>query len=151
TEATQLQLSVEPLAGMTALTLAQAPSGWRVGDRVVLPPTDPVAYPNLSGGPLETEEVRIAAISGNLVTLDHPLANDHTRAYDAKAGLTFLPHLVNLSRNVVLSSENPDGVRGHTMFAERANVDIRYTEFLDLGRTTGAPLDNTTFDSSGNV
>ena len=45
----------------------------------------------------------------------------------------------------------PDGTRGHTLFAERANVDCRYAEFRGLGRTTVDPIDNTTYDSDGNV
>jgi hypothetical protein len=65
--------------------------------------------------------------------------------------LTFLPHVANLSRNVIIRSANPAGTRGHVLFATRAEVDVRNALFKDLGRTTVAPLNNTTFDASMNV
>lgn len=45
----------------------------------------------------------------------------------------------------VIRSQNPQGVRGHVLLTQRADIDIRNSRFLDLGRTTGAPLDSTTF------
>jgi hypothetical protein len=52
-----------------------------------------------------------------------------------------LPHVMNLSRNVVVRSDNPAGVRGHSLFTNKSYIDIRYVEFRDLGRTTISPLD----------
>jgi hypothetical protein len=137
TEATQLRLAVEPLAGQTTLTLENAPTGWRVGDRVVLPPTEAIKYLPSDLAPHLSEEFRITAINGNVVTLDHALRFDHRGARDANGALTFLPHLVNLSRNVVILSENPEGTRGHVFLTHRVDADIRYAAFTDLGRTTG--------------
>jgi hypothetical protein len=49
---------------------------------------------------------------------------------------------MNLTRNIVVRSEAPTGgTRGHTLHTNRSDVDIRYVEFRDLGRTTIAPLD----------
>jgi hypothetical protein len=48
-------------------------------------------------------------------------------------------------------SENPTGIRGHTIFMSRADVDLRYTAFDQLGRTKMGILDNTEFDSQGHV
>jgi hypothetical protein len=57
-----------------------------------------------------------------------------------------------LDRNVIIRSENPQGTRGHTLFTARADVDIRFAQFQDLGRTDALrPLDNTVFDAGGNV
>ena len=50
-------------------------------------------------------------------------------------GTRFLPHVGNLTRNVVIRSENPAGTRGHTLFTHRADVRIHYAQFQDLGRT----------------
>jgi len=45
---------------------------------------------------------------------------------------------------VTLKSENPAGVRGHTLFTEDADVRIHGATFADLGRTFGDPLDPVT-------
>ncbi len=75
---------------------------------------------------------------------------DHLGARDADNTLAFRPYVANLSRNVVLRSENPLGVRGHTLFSGRGNIDIQFAEFRDLGRTTNAIVDSTQFDVMGN-
>ena len=58
--------------------------------------------------------------------------------------LEFLPHVGNLTRNVVVRSEDPNGTRGHMLSNHMADVDIRYALFKDLGRTTYLPLNTTT-------
>jgi hypothetical protein len=40
----------------------------------------------------------------------------------------------------VIRSANPAGTRGHTIHVHRADVDVRYTLFKDLGRTTNDDL-----------
>ena len=99
------------------------------------------------------ERFAIQSISpdGRTVTLASPLSFDHEGARDGDGLLEFLPHVGNLSRNVVIRSENANGVRGHTLFTERADIDIRYVGFAGLGRTTNQQLDSTTFDGAGNV
>src|SRR5439155_7569370 len=87
----------------------------------------------------------ITSISGARVTLAAPLRFNHTGARDAAGTLKFLPHVGNLSRNVTVRSENPKGTRGHTMFISHADVDLRYVEFRDLGRTRMGALNNTQF------
>ncbi len=64
----------------------------------------------------------------------------------------FLPHVADLSRNVVIASQNPLGTRGHALFTDRADVDVRYAHFDRMGRTTtSAPVDSTTYDATGNA
>jgi hypothetical protein len=161
-----LRLAQEAKPGDTTLTLAQAPVGWKAGDQIVLPPTTPdpidLYYKNYV-----TEELTIASIDGNVVTLTSPLQTPHLAALDGdgQANLSFLPHVGDVSRNVVVRSENPNGTRGHTMFMDTADVTLGYVQFKDLGRTTGdgidhnnfqtvidpTGVDNTTFDAQGNV
>jgi hypothetical protein len=141
-----LRLAVEPKAGDTVLTLERAPAGWRAGDRLALPRTDSHYYTQYP-----PEEVTVASVDGYVVTLAAPLQHPHPGARDGDGKLDFLPHAANLTRNVVVRSENPLGTRGHTMFLHRADVDLRHVQFKDLGRTTGAPLDNTVIDAQGNV
>jgi hypothetical protein len=50
----------------------------------------------------------------------------------------------NLTRNIVIRSENPSGTRGHTLFTNRADVEIHYVQFQDLGRTRAIALDSST-------
>jgi hypothetical protein len=146
---------VEPRAGHTTVTLDRAVSGWRIGDRVFLPDTRQV-HPDdwfNASFPLRVEERTIQSISGDgrTVTLSSALSFDHRGARDADGtptvlgnGIKLLPHLGNLTRNVIVRSENPSGTRGHTLFTRRSAVNISYVQFQDLGRTRATPLDAAT-------
>ena len=142
------RLAVEPRPGDTTLTFARPVTDWQVGDRLVLPPTGGVS---MFFEPRSDEELVVAAVAGNVVTLAAPLQGVHEGGRDAAGNLDFLPHVGNLSRNVVLRSENPAGTRGHTMFTGHAEVDIRYVAFKDLGRTAAGAFDSTTFNEMGMV
>jgi hypothetical protein len=147
-----VRLAAEPLAGQTRLVLAERPSGWRAGDRLVLPDTRQLGADER--GPRyqpRWEELTVAAVSGETVTLSAPLAFDHKGARRPDGALEFLPHVGNLMRNVVIRSANPRGVRGHVLFVSRADVDIRYARFSNLGRTRPGVLDNTEFAADGTV
>ncbi len=150
---TYVRLSAEALQGATTLTLAQAVAGWSVGDRLILPGSQ--AYDAASSPPIvpQWEELQLAAISadGMTITLAAPLAFDHPGAHAVDGTLLYLPHVADLARNVIIASENPAGTRGHALFTDRADVDVRYARFDRMGRTTNNPLDSTTFDASGNV
>jgi hypothetical protein len=147
---TFVRLVREPLAGQTRLAFEQPVTGWQIGDRLVLPDTR-----QLRAGRREhdhqpqDEEAQIAAISGTEVTLRTPLAFDHKGARNADGRLEFLPHVGNISRNVIVRSENAQGTRGHAIFISHADVDLRYAEFRDMGRTKAGVLDNTEFDAQG--
>jgi len=152
---TFVRLGEEPLAGTTTLDFSVSVGGWQSGDRLILPDTR-----QLHGGQLddknydpEWEEITVASVSGNgkTVTLTNPLQFDHIGARDANGNLDYLPHVGNLTRNIIVRSENPDGTRGHTQVHHQANVDIRYATFKDLGRTKNEEIDNTTFNESGDV
>ncbi len=153
---TFVRLAGEPRAGDTTLTLSQAVTGWRVGDRLVLPDTRQLSSGSLPGEPGfvgQWEMATIAAISadGRTITLSAPLAYDHLGARDINGHLDFTAQVGNLTRNVQVKSANLRGTRGHTLFTGKADVDIHYAQFSGLGRTTDDRLDSTTFDSSWNV
>jgi len=78
------------------------------------------------------------------LTLTSALQYDHLGARDLDGVLDFLPHVGNLTRNVVIRSESATGTRGHVLATHMANVDVRYALFKDLGRTTYQPLNTTT-------
>ncbi len=151
------QLAAEPLAGSKLLLLSDASSDWKPGDTLVLPDSRQVPASqadSFANGPLpgQWEEVVIDRVVGNVVLLKDPLKYDHLGARDMTGQLQLMPHVALLNRNIIIRSENPNGTRGHTLFTARADVNIEYARFLDLGRTDAfQPLDNTTFDANGNV
>lgn len=148
------QLATEPLAGATTLTFASPVSGWQVGDQLFLPDTRQLNGQQRGGSYVaQWEFPTIASVSsdGLTVTLTSPLQFSHLGARDIHGNLTFLPQAVDMTRNVVIASQNQAGNRGIVMFLDRANVDINGAAFLGLGRTTNNAIDNTTFNSSGQV
>jgi hypothetical protein len=151
---TWVRLAAEPLAGATTLTLQEAVTGWEVNDQLVLPDTreDPARINDA-----QVELRTISAISGDrkTLTLSSALTHNHRGPRDPLLGSPaplvplpggghLLPHVMNLTRNIVIRSANPAGTRGHTLFTHRSIVDIRYAEFRDLGRTTIDPLNDVT-------
>jgi hypothetical protein len=139
--ATFVRLAAEPRRGQSALTLASAVTGWSTGDRIVLPDSRHLLE-NEKWGHYEPqwEELTVAAVSGQTLSLAGTLQFDHPGARDANGTLEYLPHVARLTRNVVIRSENPAGTRGHTLLTYRSIVDLRYVLFDDMGRTTNEDL-----------
>lgn len=132
---TWLPLGATAKKGATAVSLSDAVPGWKVGDRVILTATtgnkgnDFAPYrPGKANDGVETEERFIKAIDGKQVTLDKPLAFTHIADGD------FRGTVGNLSRNVVIESADPRGVRGHTMYHRNSLGAISYAEFRHLGK-----------------
>jgi G8 domain-containing protein len=146
------RVSTEPRAGQTTVTFDVPMIGWRAGDRLFLPDTRQVPADHWfdENFALQIEERTIQSVdaSGRSVTLSAPLSFDHRGARDADGtpsvvtgNVRLLPHVGNLTRNVIIRSENPFGTRGHAMFTHRSRVSIQYAQFQDLGRTRAEPLD----------
>ena len=133
-----IRTSSEPQAGTSTISLQQSAStaGWQVGDVIVIPTSRqcPVASETCTS---QTEDRTITAISsdGQTLTLDQPLTFDHPGARSVTGSLDYTPHVINTSRNVILRSENPNGIRGHMLFNGRSDVDMRYAEVRSFGRT----------------
>ena len=110
------------------VVLSEAVTGWRVGDRVILTATR-LGRDNGQGTDLlETEERTVTAIDGTTLTLDESLKREHLGEGD------FRGEVANLSRNVIVESANPDGIRGHTMYHKGSAGSISYAEFRHLGK-----------------
>lgn len=135
-----IKLGQDAYASENTLILESAPQGWRVGDTLVVTGTrfSGWKWDNSIGAVryhATQDEVRtITGITGNTVTLDSPLVYDHvTPRADLKASIG------NFSRNVRFVTENVDSLpayqRGHVMFMHNNNIDVRYAEFFELGRT----------------
>jgi hypothetical protein len=129
-----VKLGAAAAKGSTAVTLAGPVTGWRAGDRVILTAThkqkvpDDGKYPGTSSR-LETEERTIRSIAGTRLTLDSPLAFNHS------ASGAYRGEVANLSRNVVVESADPEVSRGHTMYHRYSSGSISYAEFRHLGKT----------------
>ncbi len=119
-------------AGQRQFSVSDA-NGWRVGDRLLIASTSLTssAPAIFFSGTDQDEDVRIVAIDGKSVTIDRPLAFAHV-TLDGHA-----PVIENLTRNVVVTSENAADIsrRGHVMFMHNPNIDIAYASFESLGRT----------------
>ncbi len=135
------KVSDDPMAGDTSIKFAGVPQGWEVGDTIVVAGTryDGYTYDQAANGvifhPPEDEVRVITGIDADgTIHLDQALVHDHDapRA-DLKTSVA------NYTRNVSIETENGDSAavyeRGHVMFMHSDNVDVRYAEFLELGRT----------------
>ncbi|CAM3104013.1 G8 domain-containing protein [Vibrio neptunius] len=138
-----LTLAKHLSTGATELVLSSTPNGWQVGDRLVIAGTDPITNASrYSTDEFERDEVvTITHINGDTVSFTPALVRDH-KAPSQKPDLNV--HVANLSRNIVISSENTSvkalsgefqKPRGHLMFMHTLDVDMRYVEANNLGRT----------------
>lgn len=133
---TWLKLDAPAKEGDTRVTVEQAVSDWRVGDRIIITTSDlrgPEAGGSFRQGsgnpkPVGTEGRVIKAVDGATLTLDRALNKSH-RGEEAMHC-----EVANLSRNVVIESADPAGVRGHTMYHEGSSGGISYAEFRHLGK-----------------
>ena len=75
-----------------------------------------------------TEERTVVAVEGTRVTLNEPLKMAHLGDGDYRA------EVANLTRNVVVESADPAGVRGHTMYHRGSSGSLTYAEFRHLGK-----------------
>ncbi len=131
-----VKLGANAKAEAREVTLAEAVTGWKVGDRVIVTATTrqtKLAMPKKTFTPSlrgngQTEERRIRAIDGTKLTLDQPLTYDHRGDGDMRG------EVANLSRNVVVESADPDKARGHTMYHRDSAGSISYAEFRHLGK-----------------
>jgi hypothetical protein len=131
---TWVKLGANAKSGDGQVSLAEAVTGWRVGDRILVTATQ--------RGPLEmgtrrpghpnrgvfTEERFIRAQGGTQLVLDKPLTYAHRGTGDYRG------EVANLSRNVVVESADSAGPRGHTMYHRGSAGSISYAEFRHLGK-----------------
>jgi hypothetical protein len=122
---TWVKLAATAKKGDTDITLAEPVTGWRAGDRIILTATQRSDYRRKVSF---TEERIIKEIKESQLVLDHPLDHEH-RGSDEYRG-----EVANLSRNVVVESADPKGVRGHTMYHKGSAGSISYAEFRHLGK-----------------
>ncbi len=135
---TWLKLGETGYPGERKLDLEEPVTGWRPGDKVIVTTTAFVEFfdrrpgggrmvPSILDG-TQTEEARIVKVKGDDVFLDRPLKFEHF------VEGRFRGEVADLSRNVVVESAAPDGIRGHTMYHRGSKGSISYAEFRHLGK-----------------
>lgn len=122
---TWLKLGTSTMPGETKIWLAEAATGWKAGDRIILTATQTHGLKKTES---KTEEAIIASVDGTSITLVEPVKMMH--AGEGK----YRGEIANLSRNVVVESADPSGVRGHTMYHRNSAGSISYSEFRHLGK-----------------
>ena len=134
-----VRLASDAVPGHITLHIESQVAGWGLANELAVPPSGEADYYHRRR---PTDRPTSA-----LVERDHivPLlwgvgATRHTAGYSADDHGSYLPHVANLTRDVVFRSENPSGIRGHFLATDYAEVDIEGAEFRDMGRTTDAPL-----------
>jgi G8 domain len=141
----------EILQGQQTLAVEGNLGGWVAGDKLLVPDTSQMPYDYCVCWQSKYEIGELASNTTNSLMLASAARFDHLGARNTEGQLVFSPHVANLTRSVLLRSENPTGTRGHVMLLDGADAEIQYVEFKDLGRTTNAALDSTVFDAGGNV
>jgi hypothetical protein len=137
-------------AGETTVSLERPADGWTVGDWIVVPDTRQLGDAERGRAFRSRDETRaIVAVAGDQITVSPAFSHDHLGAGEVAGIGGLLPHVGNLTRNVVVRSERAEGTRGHMMFLARADVDLRYVEVRDMGRTRMGVLDSTPFAGDG--
>jgi hypothetical protein len=132
---TWLKLGADAKKGDTDVLLTEQVDGWKVGDRILITAS---AGDHDTGGTrrpgrknkldVQTEERTIKEMVGMRIKLDRPLDYAHRGTGDYRAAVA------NLSRNVVVESADPGGIRGHTMYHSGSAGAISYAEFRHLGK-----------------
>ena len=96
---TWVKLGETAKSAIPSVTLAEAVTGWKAGDRIFVTATSHMTRQGTS-----TEERIIKAIDGTKLTLDQPLETSISATDDYRG------EVANLSRNVVVESADPKGV-----------------------------------------
>ena len=131
---TWVKLGATAKAGDAEVKLGEPITGWRVGDRVIVTASKGKERSSTfrqsakKHQTVSTEERLVTGITGSTLILDRALENEHFGTGDYRS------EVANLSRNVVIESAAPDGVRGHTMFHRGCSGGISYAEFRHLGK-----------------
>lgn len=128
---TWVKLGQDAEAGEKTIVLSEPVEGWRAGDEVIV--TGSVRKSRgrtFRGHPdqVTTERRQIARIDGRTLHLDRPLEYEHAGSGE------FRCEAANLSRNVVVESADPEGVRGHTVYHRFSRGGISYARFAHLGK-----------------
>ena len=148
-----ITLAKDAMAGDRELVLSHKPTGWTIGDQLVLGGT----RTNVKGfhednSKFQDEVLTITEIHGNRVKFTNNdissgntgvLRFDHSRPDMVEKDQLKL-YVANTSRNVIFETENAETVdtqaRGHVMFMHNPDVTVENAGFYHLGRSDKTKL-----------
>lgn len=113
--------------GANTIQLFASPTGWRVGDEVVVTPTLP---PTVLNHFQAYETATVTVISGNTITLSTATVYDHP-AVTVGAGQTYAAEVLNVTRNVRI--EGTSAGRTHVWMSSTQPQTIRYAAMRNIG------------------
>ncbi len=128
---TWVKLGSNAKPGDAKISIAEPVTGWSVGDEVIVTASKHQSRNRTfrnNPDSVSTEERRIARIDGTTIELDKPLEYEHFGSGE------FRSEIANLSRNVIIESADPNGIRGHTLFHAYSQGGISYARFAHLGK-----------------
>ena len=125
-------------AGATSVYVDEWAEGWKQGDKIIVTSTRRQRDGRGVGGDFlagaQTEERQITGLSPRDFTGGYAVKLDRSLAFSHYAEGNFRAEIANLTRNVVVESADPSGVRGHTMYHKNSAGSINYAEFRHLGK-----------------
>ena len=129
-------------AGVTKLKLSETPTGWQVGDVIIMPGTNATVYGDFDDNTkFHDEELTITSISGKTIYFTNNANGSNSLLYEHKmpAGYGLKMYVANTTRNIEFASENyttiPTNQRGHVMLMHNVGASIKNASFIGLGRT----------------
>jgi hypothetical protein len=132
-----VQLAEGIAVSEATFALGATPTNWVAGQRLHIGDTRTRFNWQNGGSVFRDEWFTINSIAGATVTPTDTPDYAHPKATNADGTDFDYPYIANLSRNVIIKSEDPTGVRGHLLITDDADVDLNYVRVEDLGRTTG--------------
>lgn len=123
------KLSADASKGTNLLSLETVPSGWAVGDTILV--TLGGNKDAISNG---TELLEIATISGTTITTTSNLKKNH----EGRAAEDLHCYVGNMNRNIIFQSAKKDSThRGHIMaMMHPTNIQVKNAAFINMGRTS---------------
>jgi len=112
-------------AGDTKIRLQNDPSGWRIGDELVITPTLPPTRANFSTA---YDEPRVKRVDGRTIRLSRGTRFEHPKAHE---GDRFAPEVLNLTRNVRIEG-TPSG-RSHIFIHSSEPQTIKNAAIRHMG------------------
>jgi hypothetical protein len=128
------KLAMDAAAGVQQISVAGPIDDWKAGDQIIVTASErPSSFGSFRVGSRgysapQTETREITQVQGQVLFLDKPLNHRHSGS-----GL-FRSEVANLSRNVVIQTADPSGIRGHTVYHAHSRGSIGYTRFFGLGK-----------------
>lgn len=113
-----------PRAGDTVVHLVEVPTGWRVGDEVVIVPSE-------RSSSKAYDQRTIVALRERSVVLDHRLDHAHP-ALEGHGGPSLTAEILNLSRNVRITGAPQRRAHVQMLHARRPQR-VRHVELVHLG------------------